>query len=60
VRPRNLWLGQLLPAANGLPFRTIYFDQYNLGQRAINLTSTVAMGSEQAAHCSHFFLAPSG
>jgi len=26
-----------------LPFRTIYFDQYNLGQRAINLTSTVAM-----------------
>src|SRR6266849_7439339 len=39
VRPRNLWFGRLLPAASGLPFRTIYFDYDNLGQQAINLTS---------------------
>ena len=39
VRSRNIWLGQVLPAASGLPFRTIYFDHYNFGQRAINLTS---------------------
>ena len=39
VRPKNLWLGQLLPAASGLPFRTIYFDHVNFEQRAINLTS---------------------
>ncbi len=36
---RNVWLGQLLPAASGLPFRTIYYDHDNFGQRAINLTS---------------------
>ena len=39
VRPRNFWLGQLLPVASGLPFRTIYFDHDNFGQQAINLTS---------------------
>src|SRR5258708_2643796 len=39
VRPGNVWLGQVLPAASGLPFRTIYFDHDNFGQQAINLTS---------------------
>lgn len=39
AKPRNVWLGQLLPAASGLPFRTLYFDHDNFGQRAINLTS---------------------
>jgi tetratricopeptide (TPR) repeat protein len=39
LHPRNVWLGQLLPVASGLPFRTVYFDHYNFGQRAINLTS---------------------
>ncbi|HXI43850.1 MAG TPA: tetratricopeptide repeat protein, partial [Bryobacteraceae bacterium] len=39
VRSRNIWLGQVLPAASGLPFRTIYFDHDNFGHKAINLTS---------------------
>lgn len=33
------WLGRLLPIASGLPYRAIYFDPYNLGERAINLNS---------------------
>jgi len=39
VQPLHGWLGRLLPIASGLPYRAIYFDRYNLGERAINLNS---------------------
>jgi hypothetical protein len=39
VQPMNGWLGRLLPIVGGLPYRAIYLDRHNLGERAINLTS---------------------
>jgi hypothetical protein len=39
AQPVHGWFGRLLPIARGLPYRAIYFDRYNLGERAINLYS---------------------
>ena len=34
----NAWWGRLIPLVRGLPYRTVCFDHYNFGGRAINLT----------------------
>jgi tetratricopeptide (TPR) repeat protein len=46
-QPFGRWLGRLLPIVRGLPYETVDFDRYNIGERAINLTSIVRWDSNK-------------